>query len=38
MENNKWWTEMDCRPREDRGEEDLTLQIENIKNMLILIV
>ena len=31
MENNKWWTEMDCRPREDRGEEDLTLQIEKLK-------
>jgi len=31
MENNKCWTEMDCRPREDRGEEDFTLQIEKLK-------
>ncbi len=31
MENNKWWTEMDCRPREDGREEDLTLQIEKLK-------
>ena len=31
MENNKWWPELDGRPREDRGEEDLTLQIEKLK-------
>jgi F0F1-type ATP synthase beta subunit len=31
MKDNQWWKYTDCKPMDDRGELDLTRQIEELK-------